>query len=1153
MATLKYFSEFDSLGKTWVVDHEGHVQYRFEIWDMEAVDGAYEPTHVYMSGDEPFVVHWEPAEKFQPIIASQATFTLMSEENFQFVDLFTDNLQRYQVRFFSITGGLSTIQWVGWLNTETYREHLPDNAEGENFVYGVEFLASDFNVLSSMKFLDVENGGGKYQGLKSYRWYLNLILRDRLFLTSYDPVVDISTYFLNLPFWEYCDHIFVNAANWYDEDGEAMSLWEVLEELLRPFGAFVYGYADAPNLRWLAKVTDYNRRLVSEEDTFTDVVHTMADSEGEFGIENMFNGLTITSSRYANNELQKWEAKVEDLIGLTSEETCYPYPGAGGVDPKMELMYLKRYSWCKGFNVTADVPLEYWYLKELQWDSKEEVWLCVSPGRGDSPLRQYPHLVFEDTNMLYPNDSSRLDLNMTVKIAQRDTYLYPKGTLPHLTFEEVNKYQDKIYKVFFYSRLECIGNDGTVNAHLKMDTPDRESVMDAYIIPKWILGADTSVNGEFPFMISTTEGNENNGLHNSAYKISYYITPGGPIDAREGFDSFPFPPKSGHLRWTIEYLGMQYLNGVPGDDTWGVLINNVEMTTTDASNKYELSTDDKVYTGVINKNAEREMDAVTLKVCTSYEDGMAPGKGDLFANVYPEAPRILSDMWPIPAAADWNDIGHEQGMFYRGIPGASGYANLERHLLRSYHANYTGLFRSYDITIQPLFPYIGWLVRYGRYMQGPNAGKPILPSRAGGEEDGWYFVRGQRIDFKGAKNTLHLIEIAADNEVALPPAGDGAPGADVPVLTVGSLAIASLARNREGYAQAAGGGTGAMIIQPAPAPAPNYWTAIGDTEGGTLYIETGNNVHVAGEGAFVEIDDKIIRSVKEGDTAQLQFTREVEEGVEAPLPWVAMGDVQLAGGVVRRTAINGAAYIQGKQPLLGFVKNPETSLPAGTEVKAGLRVGSTDTIIELIGDGFHPLVPSTALLGSSLGSETRRWKEIWVRIVNAVTVTISGALTAASAAISGVLTAGSARVTGSMAVDGSMMVAGNITEGGLRVITRLTKNNDGNVVTDMSLSNGMLTGNKGYAMMSLNTIGSGNVVTDIGYSNGVLTETRGQFNPGISGIGDSQSGSGNVVTSVTASGSTVYVRKGTLAEDPAIRDIMRRLETLEAENKRLRK
>jgi hypothetical protein len=269
-----------------------------------------------------------------------------------------------------------------------------------------------------------------------------------------------------------------------------------------------------------------------------------------------------------------------------------------------------------------------------------------------------------------------------------------------------------------------------------------------------------------------------------------------------------------------------------------------------------------------------------------------------------------------------------------------------------------------------------------------------------------------------------------------------------------------------------------MIIQPAPA-APSYWTPIVDDAYETLYIETGNNVHVAGEGAFVEIEDKIIRSIKEGETAQLQFTREVEEGEREPLPWLACGDVQLAGGVVRRTAVNGEAFIQGERPVLGFVKDPMTSLPAGTEVKAGIRLNAgSEKALDVIGEKVLPAEHQKAVLGEKekqwkevwtkggyvetellpaetdtavLGSDAKRWKQAVVKELKAETITTP----VATADKKGVV---------------SIVVSGT-----------------GNTVTEAKLGDGVLTLTKSNTVVNVTSSGSGPVIVGYSYSNGTLT------------------------------------------------------------------
>ncbi|MDR3137853.1 MAG: hypothetical protein LBT73_03125 [Tannerellaceae bacterium] len=271
-----------------------------------------------------------------------------------------------------------------------------------------------------------------------------------------------------------------------------------------------------------------------------------------------------------------WEAKLEDLTGLIGEENCYPFPGAGGIPADQVIMEMRRYSGCKGFNVTADVPLEYWYLKELQFEPKEEVWLCVRSGRGTMNWPQSPHLVFEDSgNVLYPSDNAKLNLNMKIKVAQRDTKMYPKGVLPHFTYEEVGYNQGRVKAFVARCRLECIGENGEVKCHMDNHNGGIE----------WKAGADTEQYGSFVVSAHAAgKGlyDDGGGLHNSTWSIGLGDVKDGPRGNTDGIRNLPLPPSTGYLRWTIERIGFLTYYITDGD-LWGMLINNVEITTTDAS------------------------------------------------------------------------------------------------------------------------------------------------------------------------------------------------------------------------------------------------------------------------------------------------------------------------------------------------------------------------------------------------------------------------------------------------------------------------------------------------------------------------------------------------------------------------------------------
>jgi hypothetical protein len=237
-------------------------------------------------------------------------------------------------------------------------------------------------------------------------------------------------------------------------------------------------------------------------------------------------------------------------------------------------MTLRRYSGCKGFNVRAQLPLEYWYLKELQHESKEEVWLAVAPDRGNMLGRLFPFLRFEDKdNILYPSDDGRLNINMKVKLAQRDTPRYPGGTLPHLTYEEVGKDQKKIVELDGYSRLECIGEDGEVKCYLKSGDPWQRKTCE------WVEGPDNSKYGDFGWLVYV---DYYSGMHNSSWPIGFLNFDN--YRSINGILNLPMPLTTGYLRWTIDKVDIRnFLYSSYTDDLWALLINNVEITTTDAS------------------------------------------------------------------------------------------------------------------------------------------------------------------------------------------------------------------------------------------------------------------------------------------------------------------------------------------------------------------------------------------------------------------------------------------------------------------------------------------------------------------------------------------------------------------------------------------
>lgn len=111
---------------------------RFEIW----TDKNVQSVHIEASA-EPFLIEYAEAKKLEPVRGSQVTMELVSQSIFQFVDLHTDTMQDYLVKFFRD----EKLYWIGWLDAELYNEQLSSTPP-----YYVTFTASDFNIWERLKY-----------------------------------------------------------------------------------------------------------------------------------------------------------------------------------------------------------------------------------------------------------------------------------------------------------------------------------------------------------------------------------------------------------------------------------------------------------------------------------------------------------------------------------------------------------------------------------------------------------------------------------------------------------------------------------------------------------------------------------------------------------------------------------------------------------------------------------------------------------------------------------------------------------------------------------------------------------------------------------------------------------------------------------------
>lgn len=205
------------------------VQYTVEIWQDIDTDLVAEEIR---ADDTPFVVTYPSTDnKFETIRGSGCDLNILSDTSLKFLDLYTSNMMEYQIKL--ITGGASI--WKGYLDSELYSEPF---AEYDN--YPVSLTGNDgLALLDRIDFY--ESNGTKYTGFTD-NWTIITNILQKLELTWTKIYVALTTTSPELSISgsrTLLTETYSNCDNFYDEDDKAMTCREVLETILKPFGAYI--------------------------------------------------------------------------------------------------------------------------------------------------------------------------------------------------------------------------------------------------------------------------------------------------------------------------------------------------------------------------------------------------------------------------------------------------------------------------------------------------------------------------------------------------------------------------------------------------------------------------------------------------------------------------------------------------------------------------------------------------------------------------------------------------------------------------------------------------------------------------------------------------------------------------------------------------
>jgi len=204
---------------------------RVRIYEREYPGSLVE---INAGAPSPFHIHKPKAgelnNKLTPVHPTGAMLSLASEEDYQFLPLFTQDNKRYRAVYEVDDGGGFEEVWQGFFEPNIYRE---------DFVaapYYTEFQISD-NVrhLEKIDFAD-DNGNPMYGNLKLIKVIAHVMKKTGLELSIRSGINIFETNHDTDPEDDPLDQTYIDVSC-YRDGTDPFSCWQVLESILKPFGA----------------------------------------------------------------------------------------------------------------------------------------------------------------------------------------------------------------------------------------------------------------------------------------------------------------------------------------------------------------------------------------------------------------------------------------------------------------------------------------------------------------------------------------------------------------------------------------------------------------------------------------------------------------------------------------------------------------------------------------------------------------------------------------------------------------------------------------------------------------------------------------------------------------------------------------------------
>ena len=276
---IRYTGEFMSIDGS---------RYRAEIWQEGFTGKPVELTFPY---ETPVSIEWAKVDKLEPVMSSAATLMVVSERDRQFVDLYTTKAGSTRLDIYRN----NKLYWSGTLDPEIYEEPFSRQKD-----YEVTLTFSDFAPLDRIPFEQAAANRGRLK----MRAVIDLCMKKSGINTGADWQTFLST--TTSAGASLLDGVYVSEDNFFDEDGEPMTLREVLEGVLRPFGLQMIQKDGCINLYDLHALEATQPRRVR-----------WCLDDSALGVDKTYNNCELTFSPYMNTDLFNCELSDKEVVGGT--------------------------------------------------------------------------------------------------------------------------------------------------------------------------------------------------------------------------------------------------------------------------------------------------------------------------------------------------------------------------------------------------------------------------------------------------------------------------------------------------------------------------------------------------------------------------------------------------------------------------------------------------------------------------------------------------------------------------------------------------------------------------------------------------------------------------------------------------------------------